>query len=102
MYYIISLKHTRPDDAFLTLWGPDNCGYFYSKEEAGIYEAPIEGYHDSDENIPIHENTAERLFMDLKNLGGMRIIPNNEATWNFLGFELSGKKLIKKPNPAQP
>lgn len=35
--YIFSIKHTPERDKFVTFWGPNNAGYAYTLERAGIY-----------------------------------------------------------------
>jgi hypothetical protein len=39
-YFYISLKHTKRNDAVFTFWGPNNAGYCYYKEWAGLYDVP--------------------------------------------------------------
>jgi hypothetical protein len=43
-FYIISLCHTAKREKFITLWRPNNSGYCFSKENAGIYLNPEDGF----------------------------------------------------------
>lgn len=52
-YYVISLKHTNNKDKYITLWRPDNKGYCWPAQWAGVYTEYIRGYHHSDENKAI-------------------------------------------------
>jgi hypothetical protein len=61
-YRIVSMKHTHKKDKFITLWGPNNAGYHWSKEMSGVYEGYEPGYHESERNTPITEELAESLF----------------------------------------
>jgi len=96
MYYIISLTHTMRHENYLTLWRPKNAGYCYSKEAAGVYETPEKGYHDSDINMPILVEDAEKLFKktpyDSKEKD---MIPNNKSTWKILKTKMTRDGLVK-------
>lgn len=96
MYYIISLQHTHRTDKYITLWRPDNKGYCYSKESAGIYETPKENYHDSPSNVPIKVEDAENLFLLLPYEGEQKfMIPNIKLVWDKLGFKMTKNGLSK-------
>lgn len=62
--FIVSLTHTMRHDKYITLWRPNNCGYCYSKENAGFYEKPEKGYHDNGGNLPISDDLAAQLFKE--------------------------------------
>lgn len=94
--YIVSLKHTMPEENYITVWRPDNCGYCYSKEMAGFYENPKYGYHDNDSNMPISEEEAKELFQELPYDGVMKMmIPNNKESWKKLGVRMTKHGLVK-------
>lgn len=98
MYYIISLHHTQKHEKFLTLWRPDNAGYCYSKEQAGVYEIPVPGYHDSDTDMPISVDAADGLFIKANWDNVNRyMIPNCAAVWDPLGVRMTKNGLAKKP-----
>ena len=74
-YYIISLKHTKRSDKYITLWRPLNCGYCYAKEDAGKYNEIIDGYHNIDgDSLPIEVEKLDELFLNSD------IISKNKAT----------------------
>lgn len=96
MYYIISLTHTNKSDKYITLWRPNNKGYCYSKENAGIYETPKEGYHDSEDNMPISKEQADKLFVSLPYEGEEKLmIINTKAVWEVLGVKMGKNGLSK-------
>lgn len=77
MYYVISLHHTHKRDKFITLWRPNNKGYCYSKSQAGLYEKPKDGYHDSEDNMSIKMEEANKLFIEALYDGQPKLmIPN--------------------------
>ena len=87
-YYIVSLKHTQKRDAYITLWGPNNAGYNFSKEMSGIYITPEKGYTDSENAMPITVELGDSLFMPVKYDGqDKNMIPNCKAVWNVLNVK---------------
>jgi hypothetical protein len=64
-YHVVSLKHTNKKDNYVTLWRPDNKGYCYMVEAAGVYgEADlIPGYHDGDDNVPIEIGSLDKWLI---------------------------------------
>ncbi|OFX56305.1 MAG: hypothetical protein A2066_12950 [Bacteroidetes bacterium GWB2_41_8] len=100
MYHIISLAHTNKTDKFITLWRPNNAGYCYSKPMAGIYEKPEKGYHDSDSNMPITVDQADKLFIEAKYDGELRMmIPNCKQVWDVLNVKMTKNGLQKLKGP---
>lgn len=98
MSYIISLTHTNKRDKYITLWRPNNAGYCFSKEMAGIYPEPEKGYHDSADNMPIEESMADALFLWLPYDGvPKQMIPNAPAIWDVLKVKMTpdGLKRLK-------
>ncbi len=87
-YYIISGKHTNPNDEFITLWRPDDAGYCYAKEHAGIYDGYEKGYHDTD--IVVEASKLEPLFIKTENY---HMLPNHNSVWKQLGYMLKRGKL---------
>jgi len=84
MYYILSLLHSAKHEKFLTLWRPNNAGYCYSRQMAGVYERAEQGYHDNDGNMSIPVDEAHKLMnlFLLREFGYIPkyMIPNNKAT----------------------
>ncbi len=100
MFYIISLKHTYKGEQYLSLWRDKNAGYVYAKEGAGLYETPEPGYHDSDTNMPISEDEANKLFVKTPNdiYGAfVHLIPNTKPVWEALGVKMTKRGLQKLP-----
>lgn len=92
-YYVISLAHTLKTDSFLTLWRPNNAGYCWSKENAGVYEEIEKGYHDGDGNLPVERVKAESMM--IRNEEGKHCIPNTKAVWKMLSIKFSKGDLVK-------
>jgi len=87
-YRIVSMKHTGKSDKFITLWGPNDAGYHFSKELSGIYDGYEPGYHDSEGNMPIPEELAQRLFINVNYEGKEKhMIPNCKAVWDELNLK---------------
>ena len=99
-YYIISLKHTRRSDKYITLWRPLNCGYCYAKENAGKYNEIIDGYHNGDgDSLPIEVEKLDELFLNSDIISKNKIkkcIPNCKQVWDLLGLKMTKVGLIKK------
>ena len=94
--YIVSLTHTMRHEKYITLWRPNNAGYCYSKEMAGFYENPEYGYHDNDDNMPISEDEANKLFQELPYDGVLKMmIPNTKESWAKLGVKMTKNGLVK-------
>jgi hypothetical protein len=87
------MKHEK----FITLWRPNNAGYCMNKEWAGVYETYEEGYHDTDESLPIKIEDAEKLFIeDTKHWGEPhRAIPNHKSIWDILNVKMTKNGLVK-------
>ena len=101
-FYILSLAHTGNKDRYLTLWAPNNAGYSFCQEYAGIYESPSPGYHDNEDNMPIPTSVLDPLFILLPydHDRKLHMIPNCRAIWEYLGLK-PGKdnlKRVKKPS----
>lgn len=96
-FYIISLRHTNKKDSYMTLWRPEDKGYCYAKEHAGIYDVPKKGYHDNEDNMPISIDCD--LFMTvfdvMDNGKAVRRIPNCKAVWDQIGVKLTKNGLIR-------
>lgn len=92
MYIIISLEHSYFHEQFMTLWRPDNGGYCYAKQAAGIYEKPEKGYHDSEGNLPIEVDKYQDLFINHDN---QLVIPNTKENWAKLGIKRSKHRLVR-------
>lgn len=102
MYYIISLKHTRLEDGYITLWRPDNRGYCYAKEDAGVYMEIKEGYHNCDgDSLPIEVEKLEGFFINsdiVSHNQVKRCIPNYKQVWDALGLKMTKQGLRIKEN----
>jgi hypothetical protein len=96
-YYIISLSHTHRHEPYITLWRPDNAGYCYSKERAGVYTEIEKGYHDSGSAMPIEKDKLTPFFLPLPYEGKtLNMILNSRPIWEALGLKMTENGLAKK------
>jgi len=95
-YYIISLKHTQKENKWITLWRPDNRGYCYSQEDAGVYEEIKEGYHNMEgDSLPIDCSRLYDYFIPCKMDGGIKkAVPNIKQVHDMLGLKMTKSGLI--------
>lgn len=89
-YYIICLKHTNKKDAYLTLWRPNNGGYCWFKDNAGVYDGYEKGYHDSCNSIPVLKEKLDNLFTDVEYDGKkVKAVLNNPENRKKLGIRIT-------------
>ena len=90
-YIVLSLKHTFRRHKAITLWRPDDSGYCWTLDRAGIYpeEQVLKhlGYYNSghdDVAVPLDLATSlvREVEYDTKDFG--ICLPNNAATWKVL------------------
>ena len=65
-FYIVSVKHTRIDDLYITVWRPSDCGYAWPLSWAGKYsEDAVKGhldyYHNGHSSIAIPSEVVDAL-----------------------------------------
>lgn len=95
-FYILSLVNTLRHEEFVTLWRPNNSGYTFYKEGAGIYLDIMKGYHDSDDNMAIKLSFAKTLFVERMIEGKLQlVIPNVKSSWDKLGVSMKALHLEK-------
>jgi hypothetical protein len=90
-YIVLSLKHTHRRHKAITLWRPDDRGYCWKLESAGIYEEArvLEhlGYYNSGcSNIAVPADLVRKLSRQVEydmNEHGV-CLPNNARTWKQL------------------
>lgn len=82
-YLIVSLKHTNRKDKYITLWRPDNKGYCWPVELAGLYKGYQHDYHNTEGNIPIPYTDLQPKFL-VKDDMGRDCIANNKASTQFI------------------
>jgi hypothetical protein len=79
-YYIVSVKHTKKSEPYITLWRQNDAGYCWFKDMAGTYDEIHNGYHRSVDSIPITEALADRLFTEVFYDGKKRMAILNTPT----------------------
>lgn len=95
-YYIVSIKHTSKGDAALTLWGPNNAGYTWHKDRAGVYtEEQAKRFAGDENNVPVSKEVADTLFLPADDFGDKYVsLPNDTTVRSLLG--LSDKHMNAK------
>lgn len=90
---IVSLKHTKAGDEYLTLWRGNNSGYTIYLPAAGKYESIEPGYHDSESSLPVE--WAKAVDCSVTNNEFNIIIPNDSYTREVLGLKIENNKLVR-------
>lgn len=96
MKYLVSLKHTNIKDEKFTLWRPNNRGYCWYKEWAGVYKNIENGYHDNDHTIPIDADSPCFNCMERGENGEwLTYIQNNATNMALLGIKKTRKGFVR-------
>ena len=77
MQYLISTKHTHKNDAFITLWRPDDKGYCWYKDWAGKYDTNEDINSDATSIRGIDCEKIDNLFVKVKYENEIREILSN-------------------------
>ena len=95
-YYIISLKWTYPNSALYTFWGPNNGGYTWWIDKAGVYsqkeidESP-KYYNDGEDTMAVDKEVVDKYIREFdyytKRVKG--IMSNSETR---LAFDIKKKQ----------
>jgi hypothetical protein len=89
LYYVVSVKHTKREDPYITLWNPDNKGYCYRIEVAGKYTestiaAHLGYYHTGCSNIAVKCEVIDAMVVMSKpgylDTAG-HVAPNDKGMW---------------------
>lgn len=95
-YYILSKKWTRREDENLTWWGPDQQGYVYDINKAGLYSKEdafsiCKGIHGA--GMPVSEE-------DVNKLSTVMVYKSDEARkLLYSDFEGYNYQEESRPNP---
>jgi len=106
-FYIISVKHTRREHDYITVWRPDNNGYAWPLSWAGKYsEADVlanrDYYHCGDDTLAVPCALLDTLAVPptkgtVDNDAGP-VVLNNRANWKCI-LEFAMPDPIYKPQP---
>lgn len=105
--YIVSVKHTRREHAYITVWRPDAKGYAWPLSWAGRYtveqiRAEPDYYHRGDDSIAVPCELLDALAVPptpgtIDNNAGP-VVLNNRTNWKcILEFALHGAMHTPKP-----
>ena len=104
-FIVLSLKHTHRRHKAITLWRPNDSGYRWTLERAGIYGESLvmerlSYYKSGCSNIAVPYALVKRLAVDIeydtKEYG--ICLPNNAKTWKQLLASII-RKPDYKPRP---
>lgn len=76
----------------MTLWRPDNKGYCYSKENAGLYKKLSSGYVNGNSLLLVHQILAESLF--LPHAEAYRILDKRRKNPTFPQYQVEGQLIL--------
>ena len=102
-YFVVSLKHTRPTDRLLTLWGPDRGGYEWPLSWAGRYGAEEAFYlHDGTDDFAVPCSLLEPFTVASKpgeiDGGPHFCIPNTKAVRAVIVAFNAGRQAAVSPD----
>jgi len=91
LFYIVSVRYTRKDSQYLSVWRPNNEGYAYPLPWAGRYSDAVvrrewDYYHNGFDSIAVPCEILDALGV-LPSAGAVDgdvgpVIPNTKATWS--------------------
>lgn len=99
-YYVICKRHAFRQDYAILFWGPDNKGYTYNVNVAGVYgEEVLERFRDHEsDDCPVEKSIIDSMVkdsvIDNKVLG--KIVLNNPQNRRVL--KISTKELHAGPS----
>lgn len=109
-FYIASLKHTRRDNAYITFWRPDNCGYAWPLPWSGKYAdervlLDQDYYNNGYDTIAVPCEMVDALAVPpvsgtVDNDAGP-VVLNNRTNWKCI-VEFAIEPPKNKPTPQYP
>ena len=87
IYILLSIKHTKKEDEFITMWRPNSRGYTRFIEPAGRYDFLEDEYHGTETNIPVEAKLVENLGVHVE-CDEKKQLVNSPVIWKKLGIEL--------------
>jgi len=99
VYLIISIHHTKAENEFFYLWGPNNLGYTKDVNRAGIYcTLPVNGQaqykgeslHNTMRSLPVEVDGEEVERLQFKHTSEGKFIYNNAHNRHILGITIDG------------
>lgn len=89
-FYIVSVKHTRRDSLYITVWRPNDCGYAWPLSWAGKYSEGavteyLDYYHNGHSSIAVPSEVVDALAVPVipgtvDNDAGP-VVMNNRENW---------------------
>lgn len=108
--YIVSVKHTNREHAYITVWRPDDKGYAWPLSWAGKYsEADVlaqrDYYHRGDDTLAVPCMLLDALAVPptegtVDNDAGP-VVLNNRTNWKCI-LEFALPELMHRPQPQYP
>ena len=108
--YIVSLKHTNREHAYITFWRPEDKGYAWPLSWAGKYDeqavmAERDYYHRGDDTLAVPCLLVDALAVPptkgtVDNDAGP-VLLNNKTNWKCI-LEFALPNPLHKPQPQYP
>lgn len=106
-HYIVSLKHTRRDQQYITFWRKDDCGYAWPlswavKHTEAHIRAHIDYYHRGDDTLAVPCAAVDALAVDpvkgtIDGDAGP-VVMNTRANWGaILAAAMPGARYTPQP-----
>ena len=106
-FYIVSIKHTQREHAYITVWRPENAGYAWPLSWAGKYaEADVLAsrnyYHRGDDTLAVPCALLDSIAVPpakgtIDNDAGP-VILNNRTNWKCI-LEFAMPNPLHQPHP---
>lgn len=105
MHVIVSLKHTRPWDPYITLWQVNNKGFTFECDLAGRYggnqvATHARYYNDDVDNLAVPDISLNPLWVDADaaTLGHVgRVLPNTPEVWRQIKANRANPTPLRAP-----
>lgn len=98
-YIYISLKHTHKSDGFITMWRPNERGYCWNYNWAGVYQTPYA--HQTDSVFSVKRDLVFSLCKTIHFEGQDQIVlPHTKEVRDKLGINLNS--FLKKHKSSCP
>ena len=88
IYNIVSIKHTKKSEKYITFWRPNNKGYTQIINECGFYAGYQDGYHNTEDAIPIEATTVDKImtFEKFECVVSRYVVKNTPKNRRILGM----------------